>query len=299
MTSIPLNFFENRRFLRRLEEEVLIRRKQHFGSQGIAELRLKENASGPVKMPSSRRNRVIPTSRVKKNHKELVKRLHSNVQEAAEKYSYIWVYSVENARNNFIKQVRVDFADSRIFMGKTKVMQVALGRSKETEIVPGVSGLQQHMKGEVGLLFTDREPQEVTEYFGNYTELDYARSGTVASRGFKIPPGELHTAYGVESGEDDPLPMSIEPTLRKLGVPTKIVKGKVTLEDRPDLSMDTEEGYEVCKEGDVLDSRQTSILKIFGVRMAEFKMDLQVVYDKKNESVKSIGSMEVDGEATS
>jgi len=246
-------------------------------------------------MPSSKRNRVIPTSKTKKNHKELVKRLHSNVQEAAEEYAYVWVFSVENARNNFIKHVRVDFADSRIFMGKTKVMQVALGRSQETEIVPGVSGLQACMKGEVGLLFTNREPQEVEEYFATYTELDYARSGAVASQGFRIPPGELHTAYGVEDGEEDPLPMSVEPTLRKLGVPTKIVMGKVTLEDRPDFSMDTEEGYEVCKEGDVLDSRQTSILKIFGVRMAEFKMDLQAVYDKKNESVRTIGSMEVDG----
>ena len=179
-------------------------------------------------------------------------------------------------------------------MGKTKVMQVALGRSKETEHVPGVSGLQSHMKGEVGLLFTDREPQEVEDYFATYTELDFARSGAVASQGFRIPPGELHTAYGVEGGEEDPLPMAIEPTLRKLGVPTKIVKGKVTLEDRPDSSMDTDEGYEVCKVGEVLESKQTSILKIFGVRMAEFKMDLQAVYDKKNESVKAIGSMEVD-----
>ena len=237
---------------------------------------------------------MVTTSKTKKNHKELVKRLHSNVQEAAEKYNYIWVFSVENVRNNFIKQVRVDFADSRIFMGKTKVMQVALGRSKETECVPGVSTLQSHMKGEVGLLFTDRGPQEVEDYFETYTEVDYARSGAVAAQGFKIPQGELHTAYGVDGGEEDPLPMSIEPTLRRLGVPTKIVKGKVMLEDRPDFSMDTEEGYEVCKEGDTLDSRQTSILKIFGVRMAEFRMDLQAVYDKQDESVRSIGSMEVE-----
>lgn len=257
----------------------------------------REPTARPLKMPSSKRNRVVTTSKTKKNHKELVKRLHSNVQEAAEQYSHIWVFSVENVRNNFIKQVRVDFADSRIFMGKTKVMQVALGRSQETEIVPGVSGLQSYMKGEVGLLFTDREPQEVEDYFATYTELDYARSGAVAARGFRIPPGELHTAYGVEGGEEDPLPMSIEPTLRKLGVPTKIVKGKVTLEDRPDFSMDTDEGFEVCKEGDVLDSRQTSILKIFGVRMAEFKMDVQAVYDKEKASVRTIGSMEVDGAA--
>ncbi|KAK5078127.1 mRNA turnover and ribosome assembly protein [Lithohypha guttulata] len=243
-------------------------------------------------MPSSKRNRVVTTSKTKKNHKELVKRLHTNIQEAAEKYSYIWVFGVENVRNNFIKQVRVDFADSRIFMGKTKVMQVALGRNKESECVPGASGLVSHMKGEVGLLFTDRQPQEVQDYFETYSELDYARSGAVAAQGFRIPPGELHTAYGVEGGEEDPLPMSIEPTLRRLGVPTKIVKGKVTLEDRPEDSMDTEEGYEICKEGDILNSTQTSILKIFGVRMSEFKMGLSAVYDKEKESVTVVAPQE-------
>lgn len=186
-------------------------------------------------------------------------------------------------------------------MGKTKVMQVALGRTQETECVPGVVGLQEHMKGEIGLLFTNRDPAEVEEYFSTYSELDYARSGAVASQEFRIPPGELHTAYGVDGGEEDPLPMAIEPTLRKLGVPTKIVKGKVFLEDRPDDTMDTdnEEGYQVCKEGDVLDSRQTSILKIFGVRMAEFKMDLRAVYDKEKSSVRNIGEMDVDGVASS
>lgn len=245
-------------------------------------------------MPSSKRNRVVPTSKIRKNHKDLVRRLHANVQEAAEQYSHIFVFSVDNARNNFIKEVRVDFGDSRIFMGKTKVMQVALGRTPETECVPGVSKIQEYMKGEVGLLFTNRDPKEVEEYFQTYTRLDYARSGTVAPQEFRILPGELRTSYGVEGGEEEPLPMSIEPTLRKLGVPTKIVKGKVTLEDRPEESMDTEEGYRVCKAGDVLDSRQTGILKIFGIQMSQFTMGLKAVYDKAAESVTSIGEMEVD-----
>ncbi|MBE3049064.1 hypothetical protein IMZ48_42505 [Candidatus Bathyarchaeota archaeon] len=31
-------------------------------------------------------------------------------------------------------------------------------------------------------------------------------------------------------------------------------------------------GYLVCKEGDVLDSRQTRLLKMFGVCLSEFKV---------------------------
>lgn len=244
-------------------------------------------------MPSSKRARVVPTSKLRRNRKDLVRRLHSNIQEAAQEYAYIWVFNVENMRNNFIKQARTELADSRIFMGKTKVMAVALGHNSETEAVVGVSALMPYLKGEVGLLFTNRSAVEIESFFETFVNQDYARSGAVASQGFRIPPGQLHTAYGV-GGEEDPLPLAIEPQLRKLGVPTKINKGKVMLEESPADAMDDEEGYLVCREGDKLDSRQTSILKIFGVRMAEFKMGLRAVFDKSAESVKEITGMEVD-----
>ena len=199
-------------------------------------------------------------------------------------------------RNNFIKSVRTDFSDSRIIMGKTKVMMVALGRDAENEVVPGVSKMGHYVTGEVGLLFTNRGREEVEEYFETYVEMDYARSGTEAGREVRIPPGQIYTQYGVSGGEDDPLPMQIEPQLRKLGVPTRIKNGKVVLEDVAEGEMveDGEEGYLVCKEGDSLDPRQTSILKILGVRMSEFKMDLRAVYDKADGNVRKVGSMEVD-----
>lgn len=248
-----------------------------------------------TEMPPSKRNRVVQTSKTRKNRKDLVRRLAANVQEAAEKYSYIWVFDVQNTRNNFLKEVRTEFDDSRIMMGKTKVMLVGLGATRETECVPGVHGLSRYVKGDIGLLFTDREPAEVEEYFANFSNLDFARSGTVSSQEIRIPSGELHTQYGVDGGEDDPLPIQIEPTLRKLGIPTRLVKGKVVLEERPDGAMDDEDGYLVCKEGDTLDSRQTSILKILGVRMAEFKIELKAVFNKTEENVREIGGMDVDG----
>lgn len=110
--------------------------------------------------------------------------------------------------------------------------------------------------------------------------------------------------YGVEGGEEDPLPLAIEPQLRKLGVPTRIRSGKVVLEEAPEAEVGAMdglhvqgvvqegEGYLVCKEGETLDSRQTSILKILGVRMAEFKIALQAVYDRAEEGVRELGGEE-------
>lgn len=67
------------------------------------------------------------------------------------------------------------------------------------------------------------------------------------------------------AAEDDvPMAHSMEPELRKLGVPSRLERGKIILEGE----------YEVCKEGQVLDSRQTRLLKLFGVATAEFRVQL-------------------------
>jgi len=73
-------------------------------------------------------------------------------------------------------------------------------------------------------------------------------------------------SLGGEIAEDQDVPMahSLEPELRKLNVPTSLVKGKITLQNP----------YTVCKEGDILDSRQTRLLKLFGVATAEFSVQL-------------------------
>ncbi|ERF71725.1 hypothetical protein EPUS_05597 [Endocarpon pusillum Z07020] len=253
-------------------------------------------------MPRSKRARVIPTSKTGKNRKELVQRLHSRIQAAIDAYPSIWVFSVQNMRNSIIKRIRAQLGDnSRIFMGKTKLMVHALGASVETEYAPGLSGLTPYMRGEVGLLCTRLAGAEVEGYFAAFSEVDYARAGTRAEAGFTIPRGELRTRFGVEGaeGEEDLIPVAVEPTLRKLGVPTRIVKGRVVLEEsaEPEGMEDGEDGYVVCRPGDVLDSRQTTLLKIFGVRMAEFKVSLRAVWEKVGGTVREVGGMDIDATA--
>jgi len=112
-------------------------------------------------------------------------------------------------RNNALKSIRSELSDSRIFMGKTKLMAHALGTTPESAHTDGVHKLSTYLTGEVGLLFTNRAPSEVEDFFSTKTERDYARAGTVADEAFTIPHGELTTKYGVEGGEDDPLPRNI------------------------------------------------------------------------------------------
>lgn len=66
-----------------------------------------------VTMPKSKRAKVVHLTKTDKKGKELSLKLFANVQEAADNYEHIFVFSVENMRNSYLKEVRQEFADSR------------------------------------------------------------------------------------------------------------------------------------------------------------------------------------------
>ena len=148
-------------------------------------------------------------------------------------------------------------------------MAKALGQTPEEATAPGIEGLTKYLAGNVGLVLTNRPVEAVLEYFNNMSLVDFARAGTVASRTFAIPTGVVHATAGEVPAEYDiPLAHTLEPELRRLGVPTRMVKGKVVLGDESGEG----EPHVVCKEGEVLDSRQTRLLKMFDVCLSEFKV---------------------------
>uniref|UniRef100_A0A8D1FP28 Ribosome assembly factor mrt4 n=1 Tax=Sus scrofa TaxID=9823 RepID=A0A8D1FP28_PIG len=156
----------------------------------------------------------------------------------------------------------------RMFFGKNKVMMVALGRSPCDEYRDNLHQVSKKLRGEVGLLFTNRTKEEVNEWFTKYGEMDYARAGNKATFTVNLDPGPL-----------EQFPHSMEPQLRQLGLPTTLKKGVVTL-----LS-----DYEVCKEGDVLTPEQARILKLFGYEMAEFKVTIRYMWDAQSGRFQEMG----------
>ena len=51
--------------------------------------------------------------------------------------------------------------DSKFFLGKNKVMQVALGRTPEEEEADNAHVLSRYLRGQVCLLFTDKTEKEI------------------------------------------------------------------------------------------------------------------------------------------
>merc|ERR1712183_69877 len=98
------------------------------------------------------------------------------------------------------------------------------------------------------------------EYFSRLSEPDFARTGGVATQTVRLQQGVLNM-----------FSHSMEPQLRKLGLPVQLVKGQVT------LLVD----YTVCQEGEVLSSEQARILKLLGHQQAEFKLNIVSGWNKE------------------
>ncbi|KAK9329681.1 ribosomal protein L10-domain-containing protein [Lipomyces starkeyi] len=217
-------------------------------------------------MPKSKRSKLVTLTKTQKKGREGKELLFNQIREALELYKYVWVFDVANMRNSFLKDVRRDWNGSRLLFGRTKVMAKALGLTREDEVKENMSKLCKYVKGAVGLLLTNEDPETVENYFSDFAKSDFPRAGQIASVSFTIPSGIIYSRGGQVRSEDDlPLPHSLESTLRvQLGVPTSLKNGKIVIEN----------DFEVCKEGGVLDAKQTRLLKLFGIACAEFRVQL-------------------------
>uniref|UniRef100_A0ABM5EKD1 Ribosome assembly factor mrt4 n=1 Tax=Pogona vitticeps TaxID=103695 RepID=A0ABM5EKD1_9SAUR len=208
-------------------------------------------------MPKSKRDKKVSLTKTTKKGLEVKQNLIEELRKCVDTYKYLFIFSIANMRNNKLKDIRNAWKHSRIFFGKNKVMMVALGRSPTDEYKDNLHQVSKHLRGEVGLLFTNRTKDEVLDWFSRFKETDFARAGNQATFPVHLDMGPL-----------EQFPHSMEPQLRQLGLPTTLKKGVVTL-----LS-----DYEVCKEGDVLNPEQARILKLFGYMMAEFKVTIRSMW---------------------
>ncbi|KAM0731259.1 mRNA turnover protein 4-like protein [Formica fusca] len=153
----------------------------------------------------------------------------------------------------------------RIIEDIKKIIELGLGKAQETEIADGIhklaNAIRNHsMKGQCGLLFTNRSKKQVVEWAQEYEEMEYARSGFVTPETVELPEGPLSQFQH-----------SMEPQLRQLGMPTSLQKGVITL-IKP---------FRVCQKDDILTPEQAQILKLLDKPLAVFKLLLLGVYTKK------------------
>jgi mRNA turnover protein 4 len=214
---------------------------------------------------------AVSLTKVKTNRRALKTELVDTLREAVDKYDFAYVVSFDNMRTQLFKEVRTEWADSRFFLGKNKVMQLSLGAGEEDEYRPGLATLASDLVGNVGLLLTSRPPAEVRKYFDEYEAPDYARAGFVAPETISLSAGAVSCASGtfshvhaLSTGPLPELPHTMAEPLRKLGLPVRLNKGVVELTRDHDL----------CAAGDTLTPEQARLLKQFGHKTAVFRLHL-------------------------
>ena len=200
---------------------------------------------------TSKRAKLISLTKTLRKGKERKQTLVSDIRTSLDRYSSVFLFSVHNMRNQNLQTLRTTWRDKgRFFLGKNKVMQIALGKTVEEEYKKGLHEISQRLVGNCGLLFTDEKVDDVLKFFEEYVVPDYPRAGNKATHDYEVEKGHLATIAG---------PM--EPTLRALGMPTKMSNG-----------IQLEQNYVVCKKGDLLTPEQCRLLTIFDVQMAVFEV---------------------------
>nr|CAG4645747.1 EOG090X0BJA [Lynceus sp. MCZ IZ 141354] len=209
-------------------------------------------------MPRSKRFQKVSLTQTKKKGLGMKQELVQTIRDCAGEYSHIYLFSVQNMRNAQLKQVRNKWKHSRFFLGKNRVMALALGRGAEDEVKENVSEISKRLRGQCGLLFSNEPKETILKFFEDYRESDYARAGNKATETVTLQPGPLKQ-----------FAFSMEPFLRQLGLPTTLQRGIIQLLRE----------HTVCQEGATLTPEQARLLKLLGIHMAEFKVTVEAVWN--------------------
>jgi len=132
----------------------------------------------------------------------------------------------------------------------------ALGSTFEDEHRQNLHKVSKCVKGDCGLLFTDKPKGDVVKFFESFSEANFARSGCVATEEISVKKGPLA------------FPGNMEVMLRGLGLKTLLKDGVIQ------LLVDTQ----LCKKGDVLTPEQCRLLELFEIKMADFRITVDCVW---------------------
>ena len=204
---------------------------------------------------------LTQTAKKTRDHKQGV---ILDIREAIDEHDSLYLFSFENMRSNKFKDVRMHFREadaggkssSRIFLGKNKLMQIALGRGPEDEHADNLRHMSKLTTGSVGLLATSKPRKEVEEYFANLVDEDFARAGSIAPSTVKITSDMVATH-----------PVSMTELFRKLGMPVEVQNGKIAF-------VGGKAEHVVCKKGQTLSVEACKILTHFGIKLSQFRVRL-------------------------
>ncbi|CAH8638262.1 unnamed protein product [Heterobilharzia americana] len=216
-------------------------------------------------MPTSRRDKRVELTKVQK-HAPKKKDHIKKVREYVDSYNRVYVINLHNPRTQKVSEMRKNMPEVKLLFGVNKVTALAFGKTHKDGYRPKIHHLCKYLKGQRALLFSQLTPSELRDQLDTFRSSEYSRPGAPAEQTVRIAAGPLQK-----------FPHTMEPILRQLGMPVKLVRGVVHLERE----------YLVCSKDDILTPEQCRILKLFQVQMSEFRVVLLAVW-AVNEGVEEL-----------
>ena len=116
-------------------------------------------------MAKSKRNRVVPLTKVSKKENLSVKKtqLVEKIENYLKEYENCYVFRYKNMTTMPMQELRNYWSSSKFLIGKNKVLQVALGKSEDDEPKLNSHKLSSYLKSNCGLFFSNENPEYVIE----------------------------------------------------------------------------------------------------------------------------------------
>ncbi len=214
-------------------------------------------------MPTSRRTKIKHLTTVKKKSgwKEA---LIKDVRQSLDEYPRVFVFRYDNMRSRLMKELRKKMgSEGRFFMGRNKIVRIALGISPEDEHAAGIYRLSNHVTGQCGILMTkNMTEQEVLKFFRDEEAPEVPKAKWVPNETIVLEPGPL-----------DEWQSSMLEQFRKLKMSVELRNGVIYLRER----------YSICVNGTALTETQAKALELFDKRLAVFRLRLTCSWSKDGE----------------
>lgn len=210
------------------------------------------------RMPRSKRNKVVSLTKVSGKGRDLKTTLVETLRASLDGYENLFHLKFENLRSSRMRHVRMDWRESRIFLGKNSVAKIALGRTEEEEYMDNLHLISQKLVGQSGLLFTNRSKKEVLKYFKALEFPEFPKAGFVPEENIVVKVGVLDFT------------VSMVDQLRKLGLIVEVKDGKLELREQ----------YIAAKKGVALTPEQATMLKHLNRPLTHFKVGVESYWRK-------------------
>ncbi|SOV81596.1 ribosome biogenesis protein MRT4, putative [Plasmodium sp. gorilla clade G3] len=204
-------------------------------------------------MPKSKRNVKISLTKVKKkvNKKEMKDLKLLEIKKMIQMPNvYVYVLDIRTYSNNNLKIAIEHFKpNGKFFIGKNKLMKLALGINENNEVKPNMSKISELLIGNRILLITKDGPLSVLKFFNEFQPEEYIKHGNISPQDITLKCGDVLN-----------VPVSMQKDLQKRKLNFDIIDQKIILKEN-----------KVLAEKDKLISLENSkILRMLNMKIAFF-----------------------------